>query len=195
MKTFKPITVASGLLVLALQNISVQAEQVQLYDHPPSAEEIGRVLFGQQPRQVGVIKMRSIGFVPKEANRFSDMEIAQKAEPERTSIGLPIKFAYNSAEILDESIPFLKEVGKMMTMDDFANKRLIIEGHTDAAGSDQYNLILSQSRARAVSSFLVQNYGIAPERLQTTGLGESKPLPGKNPYDGLNRRVQFYSAD
>ncbi|MGR9044739.1 MAG: OmpA family protein [Gammaproteobacteria bacterium] len=195
MKTLKPVNVASGILLLALQSFSVQAEQVQMYDRPPSAEEMGRVLFGQQPKAGGAIKMRSIGFVPKVADRNSDMEIAQKVESERTSIGLPIKFAYNSAEILDESIPFLTEVGKMMTLDDFANKRLIIEGHTDAAGSDQYNLFLSQSRARAVSNFLVQNYGISPDRLRTKGLGESKPLPGSNPYDGVNRRVQFYSAD
>ena len=195
MKTFKPVNVASGILLLALQSLSVQAEQVQMYDRPPSAEEMGRVLFGQQPKAPGTIKMRSIGFVPKVADRSSDMEIAQKVEPERTSIGLPIKFAYNSAEIMAESMPFLEEVGKMMTMDDFANKRLIIEGHTDAAGSESYNLTLSQRRARAVSNFLVRNYGISPERLRTKGVGESRPLPGKSPYDGVNRRVQFYSAD
>ena len=195
MKTLKPVNVASGILLLALHGMSVQAEQVQMYDRPPSAEEMGRVLFGQQPKPERKIKMRSIGFVPKVADRSSDIEIAQKAESDRTSIGLPIKFAYNSAEILNESKPFLDELGKMMTMDDFSNKRLIIEGHTDAAGSERYNLALSESRARAVSQYLVNNYGVSSARLKTQGLGESKPLPGKSPFDGVNRRVQFYSAD
>ena len=58
MKTLKPVNVASGILLLALQSLSVQAEQVQMYDRPPSAEEMGRVLFGQQPKAGGAIKMR-----------------------------------------------------------------------------------------------------------------------------------------
>ncbi|MGR9052073.1 MAG: OmpA family protein [Gammaproteobacteria bacterium] len=199
MKTLKPVYVAGGILLLALQGFSVQAEQVQMYDKPVSAEEMGRILFGKQPKktvpEAPAMKMRSIGFKPKVADKSSDMEIAQNAEEERTSIGLPIKFAYNSADILDESKPFLDEVGKMLSMEGFTDKRLIIEGHTDAAGSEHYNMILSQSRARAVSAYLTSTYGISNSRLITKGLGESKPLPGKNPFDGANRRVQFYSAD
>ena len=192
MKTYQSLSIAGSLLLMTLPGIQAHAEHVQMYDHPPTAAEMGRVLFGQQASVPGGIKMRSINFTPRQK---SAIEIAQRVEAERASVGLPIEFAYNSTEILPESKPFLDEVGKMLTLADFANKRLLIEGHTDAAGPDSYNLVLSKRRARAVSDFLVQNYGIPRDRLQTKGLGERRPLSGRDPYDEVNRRVQFYSAN
>lgn len=186
--------VAGAILMLALHNVAVKAEQVQMYDRPPSAEEMGRLLFKHQTSSQAVkpMKTRSLGFAPKAP---SDMEIAQRVQAERTSIGLPIKFGYNSAEILPESIPFLQEIGKMLTLSDFSQKKLIIEGHTDATGTEAYNQQLSRLRAQAVKNFLASHFGIAGYRLETRGVGESEPLPGKNPFDGANRRVQFYSAN
>jgi OOP family OmpA-OmpF porin len=192
MKTYKSLSVASSVLLMALQSIQGQADQVQMYDYPPSAAKMGQILFGQNASAPDGPKMRSISFTPKQK---STMEIAQGVEAERVSVGLPIKFVYNSTEILPDSKPFLDEVGKMLTMDDFANKRLIIEGHTDATGSKNYNLALSKRRARAVRDFLAQNYGVSRNRLQANGLGEKKPLSGRDPYDKVNRRVQFYSAN
>lgn len=196
MKLHKSITVTGGILFLAMQSIAIHAEQVRMYDTPPSAEEMGRLLFGGQTSDTpGNMKMRSINFKPKTNERADDMAIAQRIESERTSVGLPIKFAYNSAEILPESMPFLEEVGKMMTMSDFADRQLIIEGHTDAVGSSSYNLDLSKRRAQSVRNYLANNFGVSPNRLTTKGLGKSKPLPGRDPFDAVNRRVQFYSAN
>jgi outer membrane protein OmpA-like peptidoglycan-associated protein len=190
------MTVTGGILCLAMQSIAIHAEQVRMYDTPPSAEEMGRLLFGGQTSDApGAMKMRSINFKPKTNERADDMAIAQRIESERTSVGLPIKFAYNSAEILPESMPFLEEVGKMMTMSDFADRQLIIEGHTDAVGSASYNLELSRRRAQAVRNYLATNFGVSTNRLTTKGLGKSKPLPGRDPFDAVNRRVQFYSAN
>lgn len=192
MKLVKSISIVSSMLFFSLQSMQIQAERVELFNQPPSAAEMGRILFGNIPQAPEGIKMRSISFTPKQK---SPIEIAQNVEAEQVSVGLPIEFAYNSTEILADSKPFLDEVGKMLTMNDFANKRLIIEGHTDAAGADNYNLSLSKRRARAVSDYLVQNYGVSRARLQTKGLGELKPLTGHDPYDEANRRVQFYSAN
>lgn len=196
MKLLHSITAASGALLLALYTLNTQAEQVRMYDAPPSAEEMGKVLFGEQTNGTpGAMKMRSINFQPKRNERADDLATAERVETEKTSIGLPIKFAYNSDEILPESLPFLEEVGKMMTMSDFADKRLIIEGHTDAVGSASYNLDLSRRRAQAVRNYLARTYGVSSSRLTTKGLGKSKPLPGRDPFDAVNRRVQFYSAN
>lgn len=198
MKVYRSLGLAGGILMLALYNAGANAEQVQMYDRPPSAEEMGRVLFGHQtkpPTSTGM-KMRSISFGSKASSGTSDTEIAQRAEvDQRASIGLPIQFAFNSANILPESVPFLEEIGRMLTMDGYADKQLIIEGHTDASGGEDYNLQLSRLRAEAVKNFLTRNYKIADYRLYTKGLGESKPLSGRNPFDGINRRVQFYSAN
>ena len=72
-----------------------------------------------------------------------------------------------------------------------------IEGHTDSLGEDAYNLRLSQQRAEAVKAYLVQQ-GIPGSRLQTSGLGERRPLVPNTRPDGTddeaarqrNRRVE-----
>ena len=69
----------------------------------------------------------------------------------------------------------------------------MIIGHTDADGSEDTNLSLSQKRAAAVKEALVNVYGIADNRLQTLGKGESEPLGDNNTTEGKaqNRRVVF----
>ena len=71
--------------------------------------------------------------------------------------------------------------------------KLQIEGHTDALGSDEYNLLLSQRRAQAVAASLVM-HGVAPARLVVLGKGEGEPLT-TNGNDPQNRRVQFVRTD
>jgi outer membrane protein OmpA-like peptidoglycan-associated protein len=67
-----------------------------------------------------------------------------------------------------------------------------IEGHTDSVGNDAYNLALSQRRADAVKAYLVSK-GIAGSRIETTGLGETKPVASNDTADGRaqNRRVEL----
>jgi outer membrane protein OmpA-like peptidoglycan-associated protein len=206
MKTtrFKTVPlVAASLLISILNSMPLQAEQVKMYDQPPSAAEMGKVLFGNstEPEESsGGIKMRSISF-GKKVSSAPKAEQSARAEneggsggKELASVGLPIKFGYNSDDILEESMPFLEEVGKMLSLDEYASKRLVIEGHTDSVGSDSYNRALSKRRADAVKHYLIKTYDIASSRLQAKGMGESKPLPGYSPDDEANRRVQFYSA-
>ncbi len=68
-----------------------------------------------------------------------------------------------------------------------------IEGHTDRSGSASSNLALSQARARAVSDALVA-MGIDADRIQTDGLGETRPLTDNQSAEArrLNRRVEIY---
>ncbi len=76
-------------------------------------------------------------------------------------------------------------------MENLQSKRIMIEGHTDASGSSSYNQQLSKKRARAVKDYLASNYNIGGNRLLVSGKGEHTPLPNSNPYDAVNRRVQF----
>lgn len=206
----RPLATAS-LLALALSSFPLQAE-VQMFDQPPSASEMGKLLFGghsSAPQSTesddadaptNGVKMRSISFGKKsspapKAEKPAPAERESSGDGEMASVGLPIKFGYNSDEILEESMPFLEEVGKMLTLEEYANKRLVIEGHTDSAGSDVYNRALSQRRADAVKHYLTKTFQIASSRLRSKGMGESKPLSGYSPDDEANRRVQFYSAN
>ena len=102
-----------------------------------------------------------------------------------------ILFNTGSATIKSGSEEILKEVGEaMQTVPDM---RIIIVGHTDADGSEDSNLKLSEERAKSVRSILVNTYGISMGRIQTDGKGESRPVADNNSASGKeqNRRVEF----
>lgn len=70
--------------------------------------------------------------------------------------------------------------------------KVLIEGHCDERGSDEYNLSLGERRARAVQEYL-SSLGIAPERLSTISYGEERPLEPSSNEDAWakNRRAEF----
>ena len=191
----------SVFLVSLLWQINANAQDVKMFTgSAPSAEEMGKILFSPQGRAAvpamkpGGIKMRSINFGKSKNSQQELPQQATVASQEDSAVGLPIKFGYNSAEILEESKSFLNEIGRMLSMPDFASEKLVIEGHTDASGSDKYNMYLSERRAESVKVFLKNNFSIASNRLFVTGMGESQPLSGVAPNAAVNRRVQFRKA-
>ncbi len=177
----------------------VQAQGVKMYtDRAPTAVEMANILFSSQSDQAllakpSKMKMRSISF-GKPKKQEPTISYAQSGSQSQNSIGLPIKFGYNSTAILPESLPFLEEVGKMLEMPAYAQKKLVVEGHTDASGSRGYNQYLSEKRAEAVKVYLMDRFSITKDRLVVNGMGENQPLAGLSPYAATNRRVQFYSA-
>lgn len=107
-----------------------------------------------------------------------------------SALSLPVLFAFDSADILPQAREQLDSLAEGIKL--LAPERTVtVEGHTDAAGSDAYNLSLSQARARSVRDYLVQRHHIEAARLKTIGYGEERPLEGSDPYASLNRRVQF----
>jgi outer membrane protein OmpA-like peptidoglycan-associated protein len=69
----------------------------------------------------------------------------------------------------------------------------VVEGHTDANGSDSNNLILSQDRADAVKQYLVANAGVNPEKISSIGYGEARPVSTNETAEGRtrNRRIDL----
>lgn len=102
-----------------------------------------------------------------------------------------ILFATGSARIRPESTPTLNEIGAMLK--EHPDLRVSIEGHTDDVGDDASNLTLSEQRATAVKTFLVETFGIDAVRLEAAGFGETKPaLPNASPEARQqNRRVEL----
>lgn len=179
----------SSLIALCL-NAAADAGDVKMFKQPPSAEELGNILFSGKKR-APMMKTRSISF--NKVETVMDQPLQQQVETAE-AVGMPIKFAYNSDRILPESRPFLDQVGKMLSLPEWSQEKLVVEGHTDASGSERYNQYLSERRAAAVKRYLMQNYQVSAARLFVNGKGESSPLEGINPFDGANRRVQFYRA-
>jgi outer membrane protein OmpA-like peptidoglycan-associated protein len=174
-------------LIIALMVIigkMTWADEVIMYlDQVPTAEELAGTLFPEQVSGQPVrVKTRSLQF-------------GKKIKPsESTGVGMPIQFDSNSAEIKEVSKPFLNQIGMMLNMEKLANQKLMIEGHTDAYGPNEYNDILSERRAAAVKDYLVSGFNISSKRILISGKGETKALPGRGPNDPMNRRVQFYKA-
>jgi outer membrane protein OmpA-like peptidoglycan-associated protein len=71
------------------------------------------------------------------------------------------------------------------------DRNLLIEGHTDSIGSDEFNQALSQKRADAVKEALVGK-GVVPDRIVTKGYGKQFPMAGNDTESGrqMNRRVE-----
>ena len=77
-------------------------------------------------------------------------------------------------------------------LNEYPDRSVLIEGHTDNVGSDETNYSLSQRRANSVQSYLV-GQGVRASRLATSGLGEGSPVAGNDTTTGRqqNRRVEI----
>jgi outer membrane protein OmpA-like peptidoglycan-associated protein len=106
----------------------------------------------------------------------------------------PIQFDTGKATIKAVSFPILDEV--MTLMKARKDLRVGVYGHTDSVGSDQANLMLSKNRAAACVKYLV-DHGIAANRLESEGFGESKPITTNDTAEGRakNRRTEFKVLD
>lgn len=102
-----------------------------------------------------------------------------------------ILFDVNSANIKPQSYGSLKEMANVLKEN--ADLKVKIIGHTDADGKDADNLDLSKRRAAAVKAALAKEFGIDESRMETDGMGESKPIDKNDTPAGKanNRRVEF----
>ena len=110
--------------------------------------------------------------------------------PQPKSIDLVIQFDLDSAKLKEPSKPLLDSLVEAMKNDRLATIKFKIEGHTDAQGSEQHNLKLSQSRADSVMAYLTSQ-GVDKERLKGEGKGFSELLLPEKPKAAENRRVKI----
>jgi outer membrane protein OmpA-like peptidoglycan-associated protein len=110
--------------------------------------------------------------------------------PQPKSIDLVIQFDLDSAKLKPDSMPLLTSLVEAMKNDRLAAIKFKVEGHTDAQGSEQHNLKLSQSRADSVMAYLTSQ-GVDKERLTGEGKGFSDLLLPEKPKAAENRRVRI----
>ncbi|WP_164503534.1 OmpA family protein [Pleionea sediminis] len=103
---------------------------------------------------------------------------------------LNVKFKTNSSELQAEFKSDIAKLAKFMT--EYPDTSVTIEGHTDSVGKASYNQWLSDKRAKSVANELVNTYGIAANRVNSRGFGESNPIADNSTQTGRakNRRVE-----
>ena len=177
-----PILLVTSITAHAADPVSDQSNRKTLYyDSPPTAQELGEFLF---PNSTSALQKKSITINDKADPR-------PEPEPELRAVGMPILFDYGEISIVVDSKPFLDSVGEMLASDQYSDRTLVVEGHTDSVGSRQFNQRLSELRALAVRNYLVDSFDIEHHRLLPIGLGEQQLLRPDKPKDGENRRVEF----
>jgi outer membrane protein OmpA-like peptidoglycan-associated protein len=102
-----------------------------------------------------------------------------------------LTFDSGKAQIKPESFDLLAKVEK--AIDVFPRSELIIEGHTDSFGGDEFNQKLSQERAESVQQYMINAMRIPTYRLIATGYGETRPVASNETESGRkrNRRIDI----
>ncbi|MFN8627244.1 MAG: OmpA family protein [Candidatus Binatia bacterium] len=122
--------------------------------------------------------------------------VAQAAPPPATPakkkiVLRSVHFDFDKATLKAEAKPILDEAVRVLKQEGSVD--IVVEGHTDSVGTEQYNLGLSRRRAETVRTYLV-DHGIARSRITAEGLGEAKPVASNDSADGRaqNRRVELH---
>lgn len=99
-------------------------------------------------------------------------------------------FDFDKTTLKPESFPELNRIVGLMT--DKPGLQIEIAGHADAIGTEEYNLSLSERRAKAVAKYLTDK-GVSKDRITAVFFGENKPVDSNETKEGRkkNRRVEF----
>ena len=126
--------------------------------------------------------------------RLAPIELAPIAitviEPDAKITLNNIFFNFKKAVLKVESYPELNRIADLMK--EKSTMTIELAGHTDSTGPEQYNLWLSEWRAKAVAKYLVDK-GVGADRISIVFFGETKPIESNDKKEGRdkNRRVEF----
>jgi outer membrane protein OmpA-like peptidoglycan-associated protein len=100
-----------------------------------------------------------------------------------------ILFDFDSYALRPEAREHLTNLAASLA--DYPDTEVLIVGHTDSSGADEYNQTLSENRANAAGAHLMRE-GVTPDRVKMMGLGETEPIATNDTEDGMqqNRRVE-----
>lgn len=118
----------------------------------------------------------------------------QQPAKQPAAVDLYISFGINSANLSPDGRATLDTLGSALKDKKLENYTFLVGGHTDAKGSPQLNMRLSERRAAAVRNYLVAKYRIQPTRLAVRGFGSTQLLDAAKPDDPVNRRVQILNT-
>lgn len=124
--------------------------------------------------------------------RLQNTGVSVTRDGENIILNLPgnITFETNKSDLKPSFVDVLGSVADVLK--EYKSTMIEVAGHTDNTGSDSYNQLLSESRARSVTDKLMQ-LGVQPVRIETIGYGETRPIASNDTPAGRqqNRRVEL----
>ncbi|MCA9751835.1 MAG: peptidoglycan-associated lipoprotein Pal [Gemmatimonadetes bacterium] len=101
-----------------------------------------------------------------------------------------IHFEFNKYRITSEAKPKLEAIGALLK--DHPDWKVLVEGHCDERGTNEYNLALGEQRAQSTKRYLV-SLGVRESRFQTVSYGEERPIDPRSNEQAWakNRRAEF----
>lgn len=124
-----------------------------------------------------------------ETTTAAAVEQIASAVPKEEQVNVNVTFDFDSAALRADQKPKLVQLCSALKAADVQKIRIL--GHTDAAGSVEYNERLSRLRAEEVKRFLSSDCGYPEDRMEALGVGERFPFDPENPRADVNRRVEF----
>jgi len=130
---------------------------------------------------------------------FQQQGIAVREQGTGVVLIIPyVSFAYKRAELSIQAQHLLRAVAATLTSPPASQRHIAVDGHTDAAGSPEYNRHLSRERAEAVAHILIAG-GVSKERVTVGEYGEAFPIAPNKTLQGKdnpvgraqNRRVEL----
>jgi len=192
-RKFQLLFLITFAMVLSSGQGEAQDSDFYVFESAPTATQLLEVLGDSGTQDLeGIVLVPSDGrstTAQIDTQTRSDTNIAPADDGGWNWVHTHINFSLGSSNVTGSYQNIVDTMGLALQQD--TSLSVVVSGHADARGSHQINDDLSYKRAAAVKSYLVSRFGIAPERLILRWRGEREPFPGLDPYDPLNRRVQF----
>ena len=129
----------------------------------------------------------------KLATRVEELEALQTERGLVLTLG-DVTFDFNKATLKSGGLRTIRNLGNFL--EEYPERNILVEGHTDSIGSDEYNLGLSERRANAVRQALI-GLGVSGQRIRIQGVGKMQPVASNATEIGRqqNRRVEVIISD
>jgi len=167
----------------------VALSSTDLINSLQGVEQVGRAITAASLRQMAVQGLNDLS----RTNRVHRPPLTDQLD-KLAQFTIAIQFDFNSARIRPDSFRAVGLMADALYHPYLQGYRFLIVGHTDGKGNREYNLKLSQQRADAIRSALMNPFGIPPSRIEAVGLGEEQLLKPATPEAAENRRVQLVNV-
>ena len=150
----------------------------------------GAILGGAAGAVVGGIIGNYLDKQAKELEDVKGAEVTREGDELKITFSEKILFDVDSSTLKSASQTQLNQVAGVLVK--YPDTDILVMGHTDATGSEDYNQRLSERRANSVTNY-IEGQGVAAARVRAKGFGETSPVADNGTEEGRaqNRRVEF----